>query len=84
MAVILARSEAAGDHLAPEHAHQRFAKQAQGRRVGLADHTMGIDDDDAAGKQVEQALQAAGQALLFRQLLHALRADQEPVALSAR
>lgn len=84
VAVILARSEAAGDHLAPEHAHQRLAKQAQGRRVGLADHAMGIDDDDAAGKQVEQALQAVGQALLFRQLLHALRADQEPVALSAR
>lgn len=74
--VILARSEAAGDHLTPEHAHQRLAKQAQGRRVGLADHAMGIDDDDAAGKQVEQALQAVRQALLFRQLLHALRADQ--------
>lgn len=62
--VILARSEAAGDHLTPEHAHQRLAKQAQGRRVGLADHAMGIDDDDAAGKQVEQALQAVRQALL--------------------
>ncbi|MNP08662.1 hypothetical protein D3C76_1007410 [compost metagenome] len=79
--VILARREAAGDHLAPEHAHQRLAEQPARRRIGLTHHALAVDDDDAAGQQVEQVLQAVGQAFLFRQLLHALGADQGQFAL---
>ncbi|MNZ23472.1 hypothetical protein D3C78_405890 [compost metagenome] len=81
VAVVFTRSEAAGDHLTPEHAHQRLAEQPARRRIGLAHHALAVDHDDAAGQQVEQALQTIGQALLFRQLLHALGADQGQLTL---
>jgi len=74
--IVGARGKAAGDHLAPEHAHQRLAEQRHRHRIGVAHDTLAIDHDDAAGQHVEQALQPVGQALLLGQLLHALRADQ--------
>ena len=63
MAVILARGEAAGDHLAPELTDQWLAQQLACRRVGLAHIPLIVDDDHPAGQQVEQVLQTIGQAL---------------------
>ncbi len=76
VAIVLARREAANDHLAPEHPDQRLAEQLPGNRIGFADQALAVDHHDPAGKQVEQALQTLRQALLLRQLLHALGADQ--------
>ncbi len=76
MAVVLARREAAGNHLAPEHPDQRLAEQLSGDRVGLANQALAVDHHHPAGQQIEQALQALGEQLLFRQFLHALGADQ--------
>ena len=79
--IILARREVARDHLAPEHAHQRLAEHAARHRIGFAHHALAVDNDHAAGQQVEQALQSVGQALLLRQFLHALGTDQGQLAL---
>ncbi|MCY1230699.1 hypothetical protein D9M72_431230 [compost metagenome] len=81
MAVVFARGEIAGDHFAPEHAHQGLAKQAARHRVGFAHHALPVDHNDTAGQQVQQALQAVGEAFLLRQLLHALGTDQGQLAL---
>jgi hypothetical protein len=51
--------------MAPQLALKRQPKQFAGRRIGLAHHALGIDDDDTAGQQIEQVLQAVGQAFFF-------------------
>jgi hypothetical protein len=38
------------------------AKQLAGRRVGFAHQALAIDDDHTAGQQIQQVLQAVGQA----------------------
>ncbi len=81
MTVVFTRSKAAGDHLAPQLTFQRRTQQLTGGGVSLADKTMGVDHDHAARQQVEQVLQAIGQAFLFRQLGHALGTDHGQLAL---
>ncbi|MNH17147.1 hypothetical protein D3C79_768060 [compost metagenome] len=80
MPVILARGEAAGDHLAPQLAEQGFTQQFTGRRIGFAHQALVIDDDHPAGQQGQQVLQAIGQALFLVQLGHALGADHRQLA----
>jgi len=81
MTVIAARREAACDDLAPQHPFQRLTEQLAGSRIGLAHHAVGVDDDDATGQQVQQVLQAVGQALFLRQFGHALGADDRQLPL---
>jgi len=40
--------------------------------IGFTDHALPVDDDDAAGQQVQQALQPAGQTLFLVERLQAL------------
>ncbi|MCY1437623.1 hypothetical protein D9M71_537910 [compost metagenome] len=81
VAVILARSEAASDHLTPQLTLQRLAKQVAGSGIGLTHAALAIDDNDPAGQQVKQVLQTVGQALLLGQLGHALGTDHRQLAL---
>ena len=76
MTVVFARGEVAGNHLAPEHARQRLTQQTACSRVGFAHHTLPVQHHHPTGQQVQQALQAMGQALLLGELLHALGTDQ--------
>ncbi|MHC2145018.1 hypothetical protein ACVI9W_001000 [Pseudomonas sp. 210_17 TE3656] len=75
VAVIFTRGETAGDHLAPQLAHQRLAKQITGGRIGLTHKALAINDNDPARQQIKQVLQTIGQALLLSELGHALGTD---------
>ncbi|MCY1550158.1 hypothetical protein D9M68_863880 [compost metagenome] len=81
VAIVLTRSEVARNDLPPEHAEQRQTEQIARHRVGLTHHALAVDDDDPARQQIQQALQALGQALLLGQFLHALGADQGQLPL---
>ncbi|MNP44436.1 hypothetical protein D3C76_1382990 [compost metagenome] len=81
VAVILARGEATGDHLAPQLTEQRLAQQLAGCRVGFAHQPLVVDHHHPAGQQVEQVLQAVGQALLLVQFSHALGTYHGQLAL---
>ncbi|MNL30004.1 hypothetical protein D3C87_1517160 [compost metagenome] len=81
MAIVLPGREAAGNDLPPQLAFEGQPQQLTGRGIGFAHDALGIDDDDAAGQQIEEVLQAVGQAFFFRQFLHALGADHFQLTL---
>ncbi|MNW65769.1 hypothetical protein D3C74_441820 [compost metagenome] len=67
--------------MAPQLADQRLAEQFAGGRVGFAYQALAIDHDHPTGQQVQQVLQAVGQAFLFAQFIDALGADHRQLAL---
>ncbi|MNP08463.1 hypothetical protein D3C76_1005340 [compost metagenome] len=81
MTVVFTGRKATGNDLAPQLTFKGQAEQFACRRVGFAHDALAVDDDDATGQEVEQMLQAIGQALFLRQLLHALGADHRQLAL---
>ena len=66
--IVHARGETLADDVAPELALQRFAKQFRGGRIAVAHLTMAVQHHHAAWQQLQQILQAAGDAFLFRYL----------------
>ncbi len=72
MAIVQARRKALLDDVAPELAFQRFAQQLDGGRVAMGHLPLAVEHHHAAGQQLQQVLQAAGDTLLLGDLLQAL------------
>ena len=72
MIIIITRSKALTDQIAPQLALQRFTEQLTGGRISLTDHAIAIQYHYAAGQQIKQVLQPRRQAGLLGQLTMAL------------
>ncbi len=63
--VILARCKASSNHMTPQLAFERQTEQFSRGGISFAHDALGVDDDDAAGQQIEEVLQTVGQAFFF-------------------
>lgn len=81
MTIVLAGRKTPCNDMAPQLALKGQPEQFAGRGIGFAHDALGVNDDDAARQEIQEVLQAVGQAFLFRQLLHALGTDHRQLTL---